>query len=324
MASGSRSSPTEPLSVGNVVSTGFQLYRANAKQYLGIALISVGWSLLPILAMIILAIVAVVVGGATGEPAAGIGFFVLAFVVVIALAVYCFAKSLANSALISRLAFLEISNQSEDFLAARRFVDSRKWSFLFTQILVGLIVAGVFIAFYVVLAILFAATATAAARLGGGGGDLRVTAIFALLIFVLVIAALVLFLWLGARLFGAEVPLAVEAQSSASQSIGRFWNLTKGNARRVVMVLLVAVLVTLPIGVLSQLLASIPQSIIESGVASGSAAVSTIALLSGLISYAVSVLLNLLVIPFWQVVKSVVYYDLRNRREGLGLQLRER
>ncbi|MBF2028767.1 MAG: DUF975 domain-containing protein [Oscillatoriales cyanobacterium C42_A2020_001] len=324
MASGSRSSPTEPLSVGNVVSTGFQLYRANAKQYLGIALISVGWSLLPILALIALAIIAAAVGGATGEPAAGIGFFVLAFVVVIVLAVYCFAKSLANSALISRLAFSEISNQSEDFLASRRFVDSRKWSFLFTQILVGLIAGGAVIAFYIVLGILFAATVAASGGFGGSGGNSGVAAIFGLLIFVLVIAALVFFLWLGARLFGAEVPLAVEAQSSASQSIGRFWNLTKGNAWRIVLVLLVAVLVTLPIILVSQLLASIPQAIVENGVASGSATVTTLAILSALISYAVSVLLNLLVLPFWQVIKSVVYYDLRNRREGLGLQFRDR
>jgi len=324
MASGSRSSPTEPLSVGNVVSTGFQLYRANAKQYLGIALISVGWSILPILALIVLAIIAAAVGGATGEPAAGIGFFVLAFVVVIVLAVYCFAKSLANSALISRLAFSEISNQSEDVLASRRFVDSRKWSFLFTQLLVGLIVGGAVIAFYIVLGILFAVTVAASGGFGGGGGNAGVAAIFGLLIFALVIAALVFFLWLGARLFGAEVPLAVEAQSSASQSIGRFWNLTKGNVWRIVLVLLVAVLVTLPIIVLSQVLSMIPQSIIERGVATGSTSYTTIAILSALISYAISLLLNLLVIPFWQVIKSVVYYDLRNRREGLGLQLRDR
>jgi hypothetical protein len=30
-----------------------------------------------------------------------------------------------------------------------------------------------------------------------------------------------------------------------------------------------------------------------------------------------------LIVPFWQTVKAVVYYDLRSRREGLGLQLRD-
>jgi hypothetical protein len=29
------------------------------------------------------------------------------------------------------------------------------------------------------------------------------------------------------------------------------------------------------------------------------------------------------VMPFWQSIKAVIYYDLRSRREGLGLQLRD-
>jgi hypothetical protein len=27
--------------------------------------------------------------------------------------------------------------------------------------------------------------------------------------------------------------------------------------------------------------------------------------------------------PFWQAIKAVIYYDIRNRREGLGLQVRD-
>ncbi|BAZ86107.1 hypothetical protein NIES806_23170 [Dolichospermum compactum NIES-806] len=44
--------------------------------------------------------------------------------------------------------------------------------------------------------------------------------------------------------------------------------------------------------------------------------------------YTVVYLLSLLiggtfVMPFWQSIKAVIYYDLRSRREGLGLQLRD-
>jgi hypothetical protein len=28
-----------------------------------------------------------------------------------------------------------------------------------------------------------------------------------------------------------------------------------------------------------------------------------------------------LILPFWQTIKAVLYFDLRSRREGLGLQL---
>jgi hypothetical protein len=30
------------------------------------------------------------------------------------------------------------------------------------------------------------------------------------------------------------------------------------------------------------------------------------------------------VIPFWQPMKAIIYYDLRSRKEGLGLQIRDR
>jgi len=31
-----------------------------------------------------------------------------------------------------------------------------------------------------------------------------------------------------------------------------------------------------------------------------------------------------LVLPFWQAIKAIIYYDLRSRKEGLGLQMRDR
>jgi hypothetical protein len=34
--------------------------------------------------------------------------------------------------------------------------------------------------------------------------------------------------------------------------------------------------------------------------------------------------LSIVILPLWQIIKAVIYYDLRGRREGLGLQLRDR
>jgi hypothetical protein len=39
--------------------------------------------------------------------------------------------------------------------------------------------------------------------------------------------------------------------------------------------------------------------------------------------FAVSILSGALIMPFWQVIKAVIYYDVRARREGFGLQLRD-
>ncbi|MEH2455538.1 hypothetical protein [Nostoc sp.] len=35
-------------------------------------------------------------------------------------------------------------------------------------------------------------------------------------------------------------------------------------------------------------------------------------------------LVSAVILPFWQAIKAVIYYDLRSRREGLGLKLRDR
>ncbi|MBD0311804.1 MAG: hypothetical protein ICV86_02640 [Microcoleus sp. T3-bin5] len=39
-----------------------------------------------------------------------------------------------------------------------------------------------------------------------------------------------------------------------------------------------------------------------------------------LVSFGSGALVN----PFWQAMKAIVYYDLRSRKEGLGLQMRDR
>jgi hypothetical protein len=43
-----------------------------------------------------------------------------------------------------------------------------------------------------------------------------------------------------------------------------------------------------------------------------------------LINLGISLIGGVLVLPFWQSIKAVMYYDLRSRREGIDLQLRDR
>jgi hypothetical protein len=40
-----------------------------------------------------------------------------------------------------------------------------------------------------------------------------------------------------------------------------------------------------------------------------------------LVSLLLSILVEIFVMPFWQIVKAIVYYDLQNRREGSDLVL---
>ncbi|MEX0269501.1 hypothetical protein AB3R30_10175 [Leptolyngbyaceae cyanobacterium UHCC 1019] len=323
MAQDSRSSPVEPLSVGNIVSSSFQLYREKFNEYLPIALAAVGWSLLPILALIVLGLIVAVIMGASQQPTAGAGIGVLGFVAIIVLAVFSSAKSLANSALITRLAFGELTNEPEALTEARRFTNSRKWSFFATQIWVGLIAAGLVLGMYLVAAVFGVALFAAFGGFSGSpnSGLIVIGVLLSLLIMLVVVTA---FFWLSARLFGAEVPLAVEPQILPLQSVKRFWSLTKGNIWRVSLVLLITFAITLPLYLIAQFISIIPQGLVLGLIRDNPNALAIGNALSSLISYAIGLLLSVVILPLWQVIKAAVYYDLRTRQEGLGLNLRDR
>ncbi|XHX79422.1 MAG: hypothetical protein RBJ76_05680 [Stenomitos frigidus ULC029] len=313
----------QPLSVGNVVSAGFQLYSTHAKQYLTIALFATLWILLPFAA-----IVPVVLFFVTAQNYyATLGLIIPALIV---LFLYAFAKYLTNLALISRLAFGELINQPEPLKDARRYVRSRQWSFLIAALLLGLISIAVMIAFYLVVAIVVAGLLSAV-----GGWSLFVnpspealaansgTLVLLGLLFVTVFLAFIPFLlWFSARFAAIEVPLAVEPGVTATQTIGRMWSLTKGSAWRIALILFITSLVTLPIQLLVQVGISATNAVIEAaGFTPGDPSHTALSLL---ITYILSFAVSLVVIPLWQVIKAVIYYDLRSRREGLGLQLRDR
>ncbi len=158
----------------------------------------------------------------------------------------------------------------------------------------------------------------------GSSDNPLIAFIAGLLLVVLVFAAIVFFSWLGARLSAVEVPLAVETQSSASQTVSRIWELTKGYTWQVFLILLVTFCVTIPIYLVAQTVSIVPRVLITLLIPSDSDTRVTLQVLFGLVSYATSLLLSVLVLPLWQSIKAVIYYDLRNRHEGFGLQLRDR
>jgi hypothetical protein len=100
----SPSNPIGPLSIGNIVSAGFQLYRSHFKQYLGLAGKAVLWAIIPI---------------------------------------YGWAKASTINATISRLAFQDLISQPESTSTARNHLEPKLWQFLVVQLLVGLILFGV-------------------------------------------------------------------------------------------------------------------------------------------------------------------------------------
>ena len=324
MASPSNSPASiQSLSVGNVVSAGFQLYGAHAKQYLTIALFGTLWILLPFAAVVPVVLFFAIVQ----NYYATLGLIIPALIVLL---LYASAKYLTNLALIARLAFGELTNQPETLADARRYVRSRQWSFLRASFLLGLIYTGILIVFYIALAIAIVSLVIAFGgsqlfqtrspeALAANGGAI---ALLVLLIVLLFLAFLTFLFWFAARFVATELPLAVEPGVTAMQTIGRTWSLTKGSAWRIALILFVTSLVTLPLQLLVRILIGAANVVINiAGFSQGS---SSFTALSFLIAYILSFAVSIVVVPLWQVIKAVIYYDLRSRREGLGLQLRDR
>jgi len=303
-----------PLSAGNVVTAALGIYRSHLKLYFGIALRATLWLLLSCVPLIPLPLIFI------SRPP-NYGLLLLILPIWLIFYIYCLAKYFANSAAISRLAFVELINQPESVHSARSHVIPRMWTFLRAGFLAGLIVflvnIGISIATNLVL-VLPAAILTGSSR-GNSGGSV----ILVLLQITKFIVDLFVQLWIQSRYFILELPIAIEDNVDASQALGRSWDLTKGLVLRIQSTLLVAGLIIIPlIGI-----GLIPLVVIAPFIiAFASRNQAFLPIIIGLSMAFIAILIGFAItvaLPFWQSIKAVIYYDLRTRREGLGLQLRE-
>jgi hypothetical protein len=232
--------------------------------------------------------------------------------------VYGWAKFSAISALISRLVFAELVDQPESESTARTHVNSRMWDFFVAGILVSLIIGGAFFGSYLALIILGLLAAVIVSAVG------QQTPVVLTLVGLLAIAGLIALIIgiirLYSRLAIAEVPLAIENNVTATSTISRSWDLTKGSVGRLQLIVFVAFLISLPLQIVVYVITNalplaFPKLIEQSPIFS-------------IIFFVLVITLNFAsgaaIMPFWQAIKAVIYYDLRSRREGLGLKLRDR
>ncbi|MDZ8053136.1 MAG: DUF975 domain-containing protein [Aulosira sp. ZfuVER01] len=234
--------------------------------------------------------------------------------------VYGWAKFYALSALISRLAFGDLVDQPESIATGERYVNSRLWQFLLTMLL--MLIVGMGIVFGV--GFIFVLIGVLSAVVVGGIGQQSSPAaalLVGLIAFILGLGAFVAVLWLLTRFYLVDVPLAIEDNIDATSTIGRSWELTQGYVWRILLIGFVAFLITIPIQILVQILSTIVQLIFMPLIQQGNSA---IGVLMFLLILALSFATGAAIVPFWQTVKAVIYYDLRSRREGLGLKLRDR
>ncbi|OKH16672.1 DUF975 domain-containing protein [Fischerella major NIES-592] len=232
--------------------------------------------------------------------------------------IYGWAKFYALSALISRLTFAELVNQPESISSGQRFVNSRIWQFLINILLMLLVGMGILIGVVIVFAIFGVLSAVLVGGLNQQA-NIGVYLMLGLLAFVVGILALVAVLWISTRFYLVEVPLAIEDNVDGTSTIARSWELTKGYVWRIILISFVAFLITLPIQIVVQIVSTIVQLIFTPLLEQNSG----FGLLFAVIILALSFASGAVVLPFWQAIKAVIYYDLRSRKEGLGLKLRD-
>ncbi|MDJ0846063.1 hypothetical protein [Crocosphaera sp.] len=266
-----------PLSVGNVISAAARIYRDRFPVYYKLALISYFWLLVPI---------------------------------------YGWAKFMAISGLLSRLAYGEVSGKPESVREARRYINPRLWTFFLTALLVGLI----FFAWYIFFGIILVIFIFVLGSLGSSNSSVLLGLIFGLLFFIGLIMFIVSLIWLNSRLYLADLAIAIENQSSPSTAINRSWQLTKEFIWRIMLISFVAFLIAIPASLLVQLIDSLVRWALLVIFPEGSFVAGVIYFLLYL---ATSFPISALLVPFWQSIKAVVYYDLRTRREGIDIQLRD-
>ncbi len=335
--------PIRPLNIGNVVSAGFRLFNDNRQSYLLVGLRAVLWSTL--LLVFFVAAIGLLIGGSLslaatstaggGDPALGGILLIVGFLLMllcIPLAFFCSAKVIYNETLIAANAYGHLTNQPELMPLTNQRLKRQTWTFWLVRFLVGLIMGALSVPFSILQQFVPA--------LGAFAGDSQAVATIVGLLFLgLLVLQYGLQFWLSIRLLLPEMVLAIEEEVQNVNSIPRSWNLTQGNTIRIGVILLVAFLITCPLYLLTLIpaillaVALLPMSM-WSGLAASSSATAppTELLLQLFVGFAIvflvymvlALLVQILVLPFWQTIKAVIYYDLRSRREGMGLSLDDR
>jgi len=215
--------------------------------------------------------------------------------------VYGWAKFAAIQAIISRLAFFEVRETPESLADARRQVMPKMWILLVTGILIGLIFFAGLIVFGIILALFGVGFA---ANIESNG---LVSLVFVLLMVLFFFFMIFASIWLISRIAFAELAIAIDGIREATKAIGRSWTITQGFVAKIQIIFFIAFLLTIPFSIVSNLGSLLFQS----------------AEWGAVINLFLTIPLGALLVPFWQSIKAVIYYDLLTRKEGLGLELRE-
>lgn len=270
------------LNPGNIVTGGLQIYRSRFKSYFIISLLAHLWLIIPLLG---------------------------------------WAKFFANSALISRLAFKEITGKPELRQSAQKQVNRKLIGFLLLAFIVFVVLYISFNFSFIVLVIIGVNLSeflySSVYKFVPKTNLLQILAFFTYILFIifLIITFMTAVISVYSQFFITEVILAVEQNINMWNALKKSNKLTSSYGFRPQLIITIANLVCWPILLLIQII----LGVLNFGITYFKLNDSQLFLI---LTIALLVLINILLLPFWQAIKAVVYYDIQNRREGLSLLIR--
>lgn len=308
-----------PLRIGYVIHATLRLYRDIFLTYFQLIIRAFLWSIAPITPFLILFVMSFILQAiilpsfsmshinSSNLASILFGILIISLIPSIPLLIvfyfYCTAKFYKNWALVSRMAYRLLINQPET-LKEVAYKVSELWIFLWVNLLINVIFAIVQPFDNGITDALKQATIDK-----GTFVDIAIN--------ILLLIQTFLYFWLIARFYLCDVILAVESTTGIN-AINRSWQLTKGFSIKILLVILASFLVILP----AYLIAGIPFFLFLISIykleffptllLDNAWITNNVTLL--ILSLIALFLVWFLTIPYWQILKAVIYYDLHSRR----------
>lgn len=289
------------LTAGNIITVAIQLFRRESDDYITTSLQSNLWFFLTILGASCLGGVGYVLGQSLGLHWTNI--VLLAVVCSLPLLAYGRGRKIATGGVLSRIIFNQLISRSETKTEIQQRLFPKIWVYFRAELLFWLVLSGIYVGFAFVLGLILRILFSSVRAQDIISVFINTEPNFSSLLTLITIVGLLWLLYIGiilffsyfvARLWLFDVVVALE-DVTAIQAIARSWQLTHKQGWQSLAVVLICGLLLIPPFLVSSFLSFF-------GV-------------FGILFVAI------MAFPLYQATKSVIYYDLRSRNEGLTFDL---
>ena len=299
-----------PLNLGEILDRTAQLYRRNFWLYVGTAALPLLFVLaLAIPAGAIFVIPGIAAPGAWGNtPSAVIAIGLLCLIAVpIYLAVYVYSYAGITQATVS-----VHLGEKPTIRATLKSVHPRFWTYLGYLLLQGIMaaLAPTAVAIALVVPLIF--------LMSRSGDDIASRIALGFLLFLVIVAAVGVMLWLVFS-YALGMPACIVEKKTAWESLVRSWQLSKGTRGRIFVTYLLVIALAFAIS----MALAIPMLILIAvfpPMRGGGAHSSTAFVVAEIVRVVVNFATQVLLAPIFMIASVLFYYDQRIRKEGFDIE----